>query len=125
MGAWGMGPLENDAALDWLSVTQSDILNKIKKTIAKKGRRFDEDECRAAAELFIKSFDANIIRNIDAEILASDLIATLHKIKNDDQWVDTWDSPSEIRASVNKQIRKLRRIEKEIDARENEARSFD
>ncbi len=112
MGAWGEGPLDNDTALDWISdlKARKALIGDITKGLNKR----DPDKNRAAAELIVLGYKAKILDNEDAASLIPRAIKQLNRILMDKVWVGVWKSPTKIKRSLQRQIRRLERLAKDL-----------
>ena len=102
MGACGMGPFENDAAMDFVD----DLMAPIDKISKKKLDIYSYEEVRAAAEIFLLMKCCNY--RVET---ASLLVDKLEKILADNEWIGSWvDGGEEAKKDLKKQIKKLRAL---------------
>jgi hypothetical protein len=106
MGAWGYEPLDSDAALDWLDEYVSEPVgeNVAQLIISAKGReRQYAEELRAAAQVVLQ---INFFRHqVD---LHGELAEMLTVLRDDSDYLDEWNEPGELKASLDKHIQALR-----------------
>jgi hypothetical protein len=118
MGAWGHGPFDSDQALDWTADAYSPLVEQIWKLVHRaesKGISWYSHEIRAAAEIFIKNeLDYHAHRACEDEDgrgdgvnLADKLANLLGKMLDDKEWLESWNEPNLVAASINDQIRAL------------------
>ena len=107
MGSWAYGPLDNDAASDWMG----DIMHKSKlPNLFEKGlNNHDESKIRAAAFLLER---VGYEYMYDTNALNKHLTLAISKLKEmleDKVWLDSWKDPSEVERRVRSQIRALKK----------------
>ncbi len=112
MGAWGEGPFDNDTALDWTDdlKARKALIGDITKGLNKR----DPNKNRAAAELIVLGYKAKILDEHDVVPLILKAVPRLDRILMDKEWVGTWKSSTKIKRSLQRQIRQLEFLAKEL-----------
>lgn len=110
MGAWGVGPLDNDTAGDWfgttirrkVSETVSAVLSRSPKRISHRRIR-QYEEARAAIEVMLR-FPEEF-----AEADFMDGIEALDAIRSDDEYVGMWNDGQKLRRAMHCQETALKK----------------
>ena len=102
MGAWGAGPLENDAAADWLHdlFEGTHFAERVADGLASQ----EPEEVRAAAWLIGALGRVYVwpIDRIDADRAAAR--AALEKLLADEEWLSSWADRGEIEQALREQL---------------------
>ena len=102
MGAWFYGPIDNDAAADWMGDTMHK--SKLPKLIEKGLKSKSQDVVRAAAFLLEQ---VGYTYMYDIEVLDKHLALAVEKLdalRNDEDWLSSWSQPGAVRRSIGKQL---------------------
>ena len=108
MGAWGHKAFDNDHALDWTStVITDDFWSKIKTAL--EGNNYDEIRAAAGITIALMSRCRGVAPyQYDIRKIAYD---ALKRIMWDGKWLDSWDNPAAVIASITEQLRDLEDID--------------
>lgn len=120
MSAWGTGPFENSDAAALIDPVWQKIRTLFR---SRRLRAFDEseyNEIRAAAQLMILAPDI-----LGFPGMWEDAITALEAIKDDEEWIDGWETPYKIQHDLVNQIAALEELvlEREANGRVAEQRT--
>jgi len=105
MAAWGYGPTESDGAQDFLADNRLLQLSHARKTLDAWWP--DPDATRGAAQLLADLAQEQPEGTLPYLELAID---KLEKLKDNEQWLDSWDEPRKGKRAIQKQIRALQSL---------------
>lgn len=108
MGAWDYRPFENDSALDWLGIVETDAANRIEwqlkavKVPNKRHSLYFEAIAAAAllAECTTRQARINLAYDADKRKLFDLAIGVVHEIAQDASWIAEWDDPKSAAAAL-------------------------
>ena len=105
MGAWGYGPLDNDTGADWMyGLSEIGLFDLIESGITSSSY----DEARAAIWLFQQLSVSAYVYDVDRMDGHRDLaIKKIQEILNDSDWLEAWDSQSEVEAGLKSTLSQL------------------
>jgi len=108
MGAWGYGPYDSDAALDWLDDIERPIVQSIKKALGEG----TPHEVIAAAGLLadLDKRPIDLCYEATKEDLYHKMVARLEKLKADGEWVKMWKNPELIGLQIGILILRLQAV---------------
>ena len=109
MGAWGYNSLENDTALDFMSVLINE--DAVIKVLKRKNRdSCNYNEVRAAAEVLLHLSKLEPLWFRQKTI--NDMIEYLQDVTKDEDWFNSWiDGGKATKRSIKSLIRRLKKID--------------
>jgi hypothetical protein len=116
MGAWGIGPFDNDGAADMIAKLSKHI-DKAVRTKSDRAASYYYQEARAAAAIVLFSHGTDILGGPSLE----PALKVLERMRADEGWIGVWRDPRDICKQLDKEIRKLRRKIKTCCEKEKEA----
>jgi hypothetical protein len=101
MGAWGHGPFDNDAALDWVpEIATPEMWRRLRSTL----EGGTNDEVRAAAR-FVRCIVTGCRAVAPTEFDITEIaIDALHRVLADRLWMASWDEPGTVRNDILTEI---------------------
>lgn len=105
MGAWGIGPVDNDTAADWFfQLEKVPVPALVESGLNSK----NQDEVRAAAYLLTK-VGGGYMYPIDFREKHIDLaIEKIQDLYNNYDWISDWNNPDGVRKELEQELKALR-----------------
>jgi hypothetical protein len=118
MGTWGYGPLENDQAADWLS--ESGILDNIERDLfVSEEEEVEWQSIRRAAAYFVQVLWDGGFR-VDLCRLSHLAMYRLSEVYTNEDWINQFEEPEELRNSILEQFHKMQEIFEECKRMEED-----
>ena len=115
-GAWGEGPLDSDQALDYQDKVVKDVIKDMLSDVKNSGK--PEDKWTKAGVLYdlLNKYKDNEVGCSDEYGTACDELGSiLGKLLEDEEYINTWKYPENIRKSIGCVIKKLDKFMERCD----------
>ena len=110
MGAWGEKAYENDSAADWFGGVFDTVAEKVQALLDAPVEERLYPEYRAAAWMLTKIGRTYVYPTDSLDDHLSKLHDRLQTIRNDKDWMDSWQDQDTIKKEMDDQILQMQRV---------------
>jgi hypothetical protein len=108
MGAWGVGPFDNDGAADLVAELMKPCRLVADETMAPRLARLEYAGARVGVQVRLLAHGTDILGGLPLRVA----LDALQRMRSDKEWIAGWREPKAIKAALDAELRAVRRAMK-------------